>query len=151
VHILFDNSRSSWICFTAQILILYLRLIVQSIAHLGGEHKILFRQVKSFRSWLWEKLRKQILGRLISTYLHPLLGADEVSWLTQQLIACICDEFENLILSEWLLEGYYDCTYCHVLFQSVGSGDFFAISYLFAFSIVWEFIQCSPSLFLFGV
>lgn len=53
VHIVFDNSRRSWICLTAQILILYLRLIVQSVAHLWGDHKILFGQVKSFCSWLW--------------------------------------------------------------------------------------------------
>jgi hypothetical protein len=33
------------------------------------------------------------------------LEADEVSWLSWQLITAICDEGDGLILCEWLSEG----------------------------------------------
>jgi hypothetical protein len=57
-----------------------------------------------------QKLRTQIvynglpkfLGRLLYAYLHPLLGADELSGWSWQLVTAIHDEGDGLTLCERL-------------------------------------------------
>ncbi len=55
----------------------------------------------------------EFLGRLLYTYLHPQLGVDKVSGWSWQLITAICDEDDELTVSELLSE---DCEefYCCV-------------------------------------
>ncbi len=81
-----------------------------------------------------QKVRTQIvynglpkfLGRLLYAYLHLLLGADELSGSSWQLITAVHDEGDGLSLCEQLSWGY-DCTHCPVTFNCC-CGDFSAKS-----------------------
>jgi len=81
-----------------------------------------------------QKLRTQIvynglpkfLGRLLYSYLHPLLGADELSGWSWQLVTAMRDEGDGLSLCERLPWGY-DRTHCRVTYNCC-CGDFSATS-----------------------
>jgi hypothetical protein len=73
----------------------------------------------------------KFLGRLLYAYLHPLLGADELSGLSWQLITAVHDEGDSLSLCEWLSWGY-DCTRFHVTFNCC-CGEFSVASSSFLF------------------
>jgi hypothetical protein len=62
----------------------------------------------------------EILGGLLWTYMHRLLGADEVSGESWQLVNAIHDESDGLILCEWHSLGY-GCTQSCVSFGFSGS------------------------------
>ncbi len=76
-------------------------------------HKLCIMVCPSF----WENYYK---------HLHPLLGADELSGYSWQLITTICDEGDGLSLCEQL-SWRYACTHCCVTFNCC-CGEFFAIS-----------------------
>jgi hypothetical protein len=71
------------------------------------------------------------LGWILYFYLHPLLGADEVSAQSWQLITAIHDETDGLMLCKQLSQGY-GSTLCHVT-SNCYCGDFSSISYIYTY------------------
>jgi len=75
---------------------------------------------------MWQKLRTEILydglpeilGGLLCTYQHLILGVDEVSGYWWQLATAISDQGDGLTIYEQLSQGY-NCSHCHITFEVV--------------------------------
>ncbi len=51
---------------------------------------------------------------MLNTFLHPLVGADEVSRDSLQIVTAIYDEGDGLVLCGWHSQGY-DLALIHVM------------------------------------